>query len=139
MDVDVVKIIEHNGKKYVRSEDRDAYLEQRTEEIQNIQSDIDAATAELGEYEVEELAEERTEKAKALIDRYGLDSSSIELVNVEDEKAFEAGIDFLMSSVQSETGDPSAGFGDAGKPPSGTSKKQYEQIGRDSYHKVRGR
>lgn len=134
-----VEIIEHDGKKYIRSEDREKYVQQRTEQIQNIQADIDAAISKLDELEAAELAEERTEKARQLIAKNGLDSQSIELVDVENEDSFKVGMDFLMSAVQSEMGDPSAGFGDSKQPPSGTSKKQYEQIGRDSYRKIRGR
>lgn len=133
-----VEVIEHNAKKYIRSEDREKYVQQRTAEIQAIQSDIDSAVKELDEIEHEEIQEGRKEQAKALIDKYGLDSQTIELVDVSNEDSFNVGIDFLMSTVQSENGDPSAGFGDSAKPPSGTSKKQREQHGRDQYKRIKG-
>lgn len=134
-----VEIIEHQGRHYIRSEDREEYVKQRTEQIQNIQSDIDSAVKEIEGFEHEEIQEGRKEQARQLIDKYGLESSTIELIDVSNEESFNVGIDFIMSAVQSENGDPSAGFGGSKKPPSGTSKKQYEQIGRDSYRKIRGR
>lgn len=133
-----VEIIEHDGKKYIRSEDKDAYIKERTEQIKTIQFDTDSAVKELEEIEAEELAEERTEQARQMIDKYGLDSSSIELVNVEDEQAFNAAMDYLQGSAQTEYGDPSAGFGDS-KKPNGNGKKQREQYGRETYQRVRGR
>lgn len=132
-----IEVIEHDGKKYIKSDDVEKYIKSTVEDVKETQKQIDEATANLEAIEAEELAEQRTQQAIDLIDKYKMDRSTIDIVSVDNEEAFNESIDYLKMAATSEYGDPSAGFGEV-KRSSDNTKKQLYEIGVQAYKRSRG-